>query len=87
MTEFKRYRTPSGSHVTLSEAWAGPGFEELKEDPLGIDGKPKPPIQPIRKTTIRKTTTRKSTTRKTTGNRPVTATEAAEPEATKEATK
>ena len=72
MTTFKRYRTPSGAHATLSEAWASPGFTELKEDPLGIDGKPKPPIQPARKTT---------------GNQPVTATEAAEPEATKEATK
>lgn len=72
MTTFKRYRTPSGGHATLSEAWAGPGFSELKEAPLGIDGKPKPPIQP---------------TRKTTGDQPVTATEAAEPEATKEATK
>ena len=72
MTTFKRYRTPSGGHATLSEAWAGPGYTELREDPLGVDGKPKPPAQP---------------TRKTTGWLPVTATEAAEPEATKEATK
>ena len=72
MTTFKRYRTPSGAHATLSEAWASPGFTELKEDPLGIDGKPKPPIQPARKTT---------------GSQPVTATEADDPEATKEATK
>ena len=72
MTTFKRYRTPSGGHATLSEAWAGPGFSELKEAPLGIDGKPKPPIQP---------------TRKTTGDQPVTATEAADTKANEEAKK
>ena len=72
MTVFKRYRTPSGAHATLSEAWAAvSGYTELKESPLGVDGKPKPPYQPARKTT---------------GDRPVTATEAAEPEANKEAT-
>lgn len=69
---FKRYRTPTGAHVTLSTAWAGPGYTELKEDPLGIDGKPKPPTQP---------------TRKTTGPKPVTALKAADTEATKEAKK
>lgn len=69
---FKRYRTPTGAHVTLDEAWAGPGFTELKEAPLGVDGRPKPPIQPSRKTT---------------GPQPVTATKAADPEATKEAKK
>ena len=69
---FKRFRTPTGAHVTLSEAWAGAGFTELKEAPLGVDGRPKPPIQPVRKTT---------------GSQPVTATKAAEPEANKEAKK
>ena len=72
MTTFKRYRTPSGAHATLSEAWASPGFTELKEDPLGIDGRPKPPIQPARKTT---------------GNQPVTATKAADTKANEEAKK
>ena len=69
---FKRFRTPTGAHATLSEAWAGAGFTELKESPLGVDGRPKPPIQPVRKTT---------------GSQPVTATKAAEPEANKEAKK
>ena len=86
MTTFKRYRTPTGAHATLSEAWASPGFTELKEDPLGIDGRPKPPIQPARKTTGRPKPPIQPA-RKTTGRRPVTATEAAEPEANKEATK
>ena len=72
MTTFKRYRTPTGAHATLSEAWAGPGYTELREDPLGIDGKPKPPTQP---------------TRKTTGDQPVTATEAADTKANEEAKK
>ena len=70
---FKRFRTPTGAHATLSEAWAAvSGYTELEESPLGVDGRPKPPIQPVRKTT---------------GSQPVTATKAAEPEATKEAKK
>lgn len=69
---FKRFRTPTGAHATLSDAWAGPGYTELKEAPLGVDGRPKPPIQPVRKTT---------------GSKPVTALKAADPEATKEAKK
>lgn len=71
--DFRRYRTPSGAHVSLSKAWGRqPGFTELRENPLGVDGRPKPPIQPARKTS---------------GTKPVQADPAIEPEAIKEATK
>lgn len=45
---FKRYKTPSGARVTLDESWAGPRFKEIQEDPLGVDGRPKPPIYPAK---------------------------------------
>ena len=45
---FKRYRTAEGAHVTLDEAWAGPGYTEIPEEPLGVDGRPKPPIYPVK---------------------------------------
>ena len=87
MTVFKRYRTPSGGHATLSEAWAGPGFSELKEDPLGIDGKPKLPIQPVRKTVDEPKPARRQAPRKATGDQSVTATKAADTKANEEAKK
>nr|DAF00011.1 MAG TPA: hypothetical protein [Caudoviricetes sp.] len=44
---FKRWRTPSGAHVTLDESWKTPGWTELPaENPFGVDGKPRPPIYP-----------------------------------------
>ncbi|GAA2183379.1 hypothetical protein GCM10009785_26720 [Brooklawnia cerclae] len=57
-TVFKRYRTPTGAHVTVSETFGTKrGWTELpKEAALDVNGKPRPPIQPEPVKSKKKTT-------------------------------
>ena len=45
MSEWKRYSTPTGAHVT-AKAPFGPGWREVKSPAVDVNGRPLPAVYP-----------------------------------------